>query len=71
AFAVGLGFAALGLAMLAPAVIIGAVAFGMSLLGCSIGPYLGRVAGKGAELLGGAILILIAFRILFEHIRPV
>lgn len=68
AFAVGLSFAALNVAILSPSVIIGIVAFLMTLLGTRVGPLIGQVAGKRAELLGGLILIFIGGRILIPHI---
>ena len=68
AFAVGISFAALQTAILFPAGVIGVVAFLMTLLGTKIGPPLGRLAGKKAELFGGLLLILIGVKILFEHI---
>jgi putative Mn2+ efflux pump MntP len=67
AFAVGLSFAALEMAILSPSVIIGIIAFLMTLLGTRIGPVVGQMAGKRAELLGGLILILIGIRIIVEH----
>lgn len=67
AFAVGISFAALQTAILFPAGIIGVVAFLMTLLGTKIGPPLGRLAGKRAELFGGMLLILIGVKILLEH----
>jgi putative Mn2+ efflux pump MntP len=68
AFAVGLSFAAIQQTILYPSMIIGAVAFVMTLFGTRIGPALGRIAGKRAELLGGLILILIGMKMLTEHI---
>lgn len=68
ALAVGMSLAALQAAILYPAVIIGIVAFLMTILGTRIGPLLGRMAGRGAELLGGSILILIGVKILWEHL---
>lgn len=68
AFAVGLSFAALQQDVLYPALIIGVVAFSMTFLGTMIGPVIGRIAGKGAEFLGGLILILIGIKILIEHL---
>jgi putative Mn2+ efflux pump MntP len=68
ALAVGLSFSALELSMLYPACIIGIVAFVMTYAGAWIGPHIGRKLGKGAELLGGVILILIGVKILFEHL---
>lgn len=68
AFAVGLSFAAIQQKIIYPSIIIGAVAFVMTLLGTKLGPAIGKVAGKRAELLGGLILILIGIKILTEHI---
>ena len=68
ALAVGLSFAALQVAILYPAVVIGLVAFFMTVLGVKIGPFLGRLAGKRAGLLGGLILILIGVKTLFDHL---
>ena len=68
AFAVGMSFAALQTSILYPAVVIGIVALVMTYLGTKIGPFLGRLAGKRAELFGGIILILIGAKILSEHL---
>jgi putative Mn2+ efflux pump MntP len=55
-------------AIVFPAIVIGVVAFIMTVLGMRVGPALGRVIGRRAELLGGAVLILIGIRILAEHL---
>ena len=68
AFAVGLSFAALQQKILYPCFIIGAVAFIMTFFGTKIGPGIGRIAGKRAELLGGLILIFIGIKILIDHL---
>jgi len=68
ALAVGLSLAALHVAILYPAVVIGLVAFFMTVLGVKIGPFLGRLAGKRAGLLGGLILILIGVKTLLDHL---
>ena len=68
AFAVGMSLAALQTAVLYPAVVIGIVAFLMTLLGTRVGPLLGRLAGKRAELFGGLLLILIGVKILLDHL---
>lgn len=68
ALAVGLSFAALHESILYPAVVIGFVAFLMTVLGAKLGPPLGQVIGKRAELAGGLILILIGIKILAEHL---
>lgn len=68
AFAVGLSFAAIQMRILYPAIIIGLIAFAMSFVGTKIGPAIGRMAGRKAELLGGLILIFIGIKILTEHL---
>lgn len=68
ALAVGLSLAVLHLDILYPAAVIGLVAFLMTALGSKIGPLLGRLAGKRAELSGGLILILIGIKILLDHL---
>jgi manganese efflux pump family protein len=66
--AVGLSLAALRVSIGFPAAIIGIVAFTMTILGMKLGPALGKVIGRRAELLGGVVLILIGIRILAEHL---
>lgn len=68
AFAVGLSFAAIQQKILYPSVIIGTVAFVMTFIGTKLGPVIGRIAGKRAELLGGLILIMIGVKILADHL---
>jgi putative Mn2+ efflux pump MntP len=68
AFAVGLSLGALQVSILFPAFVIGLVAFFMSMAGTRIGPLLGIVFGKRAEMLGGLILIGIGIKILIDHI---
>jgi len=68
ALAVGLSLAALRVAIVFPAVVIGVVAFTMTVTGMKIGPVLGKVIGRRAELLGGVILIVIGIKILADHL---
>lgn len=68
ALAVGLSLAALRVAIVFPAAVIGIVALAMTTLGMRLGPALGKVIGRRAELLGGAILILIGLKILADHL---
>lgn len=68
ALAVGLSFGALGMPVLLPATIIGVVCFSMTMAGAKIGPAIGKLAGEWAEAAGGVVLILIAVKILFEHL---
>ena len=69
ALAVGLSLSMLGLSIWFPAAVIGVVA----LLFTGVGLHLGRSVakaksiGKFAELLGGAVLIAIGGKILWEH----
>ncbi len=66
--AVGLSLAALRVAIVYPAAVIGVVAFLMTVIGMKLGPLVGRVVGKRAELAGGLILILIGIKILADHL---
>lgn len=68
ALAVGLSLAALHAAIIYPAVIVGLVAFSMSVIGVRIGPLVGIIVGKRAELAGGMILVIIGVKILSEHL---
>lgn len=68
ALAVGVSLAALHFSIVYPAVIIGMVAFSMSVVGVKIGPLIGIIMGKRAELLGGLILVLIGAKILSDHL---
>jgi putative Mn2+ efflux pump MntP len=66
--AVGLSLAALHTPILYPAAVIGVVAFGMTVIGLKLGPALGKVIGRRAELLGGLVLIAIGVKILVDHL---
>jgi putative Mn2+ efflux pump MntP len=68
ALAVGLSLAALHAPILYPAAVIGFVAFMVTASGTKVGPALGRLIGKRAELAGGLVLILIAIKILADHL---
>ena len=67
ALAVGLSFAAVGMTIWYPSAVIGVVAFLMTLLGTRLGPLIGQIVGRRAELVGGLILILIGIKILADH----
>lgn len=67
ALAVGLSLAALHVPVLYPAAVIGAVALTVTVLGTKIGPLLGLIVGKRAEFAGGLVLLLIAAKILADH----
>ena len=68
ALAVGLSIGFLEIGVLYPALVIGGVAFVMTLLGSRLGPVIGKVMGKRAELLGGVVLIIIGCKILIDHL---
>ena len=68
ALAVGLGLAALRVSVVYPSVVIGVVCFLLTAAGTRIGPALGRWAGKWAELAGAAVLVVIAAKILADHL---
>jgi putative Mn2+ efflux pump MntP len=69
ALAVGLSLAALRVAIVFPAAVIGVVTFTVTVIGMKIGPALGNVIGRRAELLGGTVLLLIGIKILIDHLE--
>ncbi len=68
ALAVGLSLAALHVTILYPAVVIGIICFLITAIGTKVGPLLGQVIGKRAELVGGLVLIGIGIKILIDHL---
>lgn len=68
ALAVGVTFAFLRVNILLSVAIIGIVTFTLSYIGVKIGNKFGVKYKYSAELFGGIILILIAFKILFDHL---
>lgn len=69
ALAVGLSFSFININIIIPAGIIGIITFFLSMTGLFIGKHVGNQFGKKAELLGAAILIFIAFRIVITHVK--
>ena len=67
ALAVGITFAMLKTAIMAPVVVIGSVTFVLSLAGVYIGEACGHFFEKKIEVVGGLILIGIGLRILLGH----
>jgi putative Mn2+ efflux pump MntP len=67
ALAVGLSLGVVRVGILYPAAVIGVTCFALTVLGALLGPVVGRVVGKRAELLGGIVLIGIGAKILAEH----
>lgn len=68
ALAVGVTFAFLQYDILPAITMIGLTTFTLSLIGVKAGNLLGNVFKSKAEFLGGAILIIIGFKILIEHL---
>jgi len=68
ALAVGLSFAFLNVNIALASPIIGAVAFMVTIIGFKLGTKATKSIGKRAEAIGGAILLVIALRILLSHI---
>jgi putative Mn2+ efflux pump MntP len=68
ALAIGLSYSILGSPILMPAAVIGAVTFALCLVGVEFGKRIGTRFERWAELIGGAVLILIGTRILVEHL---
>ena len=68
AFAVGISFAVLKVAIVTPALTIGAITFCTSFAGVLIGDKLGHLFEKKVEIAGGLILIGIGIRILITHL---
>jgi len=66
--AVGLSLGTMRLAVLYPATVIGVVTTLVTATASRIGPALGRLVGRMAELAGGAVLILIGVRVLITHL---
>jgi putative Mn2+ efflux pump MntP len=65
---VGLSLGTMRAAVLYPAAVIGVVCFLVTGLASRFGPVLDRIIGRRAELVGGAVLILIGVRILATHL---
>ncbi len=68
AFAVGVSFAFLNIAILEPVIIIGVITFILSLIGVYIGKNIGHLFENKIEIFGGLILIAIGLKILLENI---
>ncbi len=68
AFAVGVTFAFLNIAIILPILVIGLVTFILSFIGVYIGKNIGHLFENKMEIIGGVILIIIGFKILLENI---
>lgn len=65
AFAVGVGFSALGTGIVTASALIALTTFACSLVAVLVGCKFGDLLGNKAEIFGGAILILIGVKALF------
>ena len=68
ALAVGVSFACLRVQIIPAVCSIGAITFVCSVVGVKIGSRFGSRYRSKAELAGGIILVVMAFKILFEHL---
>ncbi len=68
ALAVGITFAFLQTPILPAVITIGVTTFGLSLAGVAIGHRFGTRFKHGAEVCGGAVLMLIGLKILLSHL---
>ncbi len=68
ALAVGISFAFLGVNIVVAACIIGVTTFALSFAGVFIGNFFGARFEKGANIVGGVVLIVIGLKILLEHL---
>ncbi len=68
ALALGISFAFLGTPLWRSVALIGVTTFAFSAVGLLIGKKVGNHFHKGAQILGGAILIAIGVKILLEHL---
>ena len=67
ALAVGLGLATLGIDVWYPSVIIGCVTMIVSTIGIVGGQRASRALGSRAQVVGGVVLLVIAFTVVFSH----
>ncbi|MDO5018397.1 MAG: manganese efflux pump MntP family protein [Lagierella massiliensis] len=68
ALAVGISLAAIRVQIIKPSIIIGIMTFGFSRIAVKLGYKFGAKYKKGSEIMGGAILVIIAIKILLEHL---
>lgn len=68
ALAVGISFAFLNVNIVSAIIIIAIITFILCMIGVYLGKALGKLFGAKAEIIGGAILIIIGIKILIEHL---
>lgn len=67
ALAVGIGFAVIKVDIFNAALSIGIITFINSIIGSNLGRKFGELFKQKAEILGGAILVIIGLKIFIEH----
>ena len=67
AFAIGITFSFREINIFFSVVIIGVITFFVSLFGVFLGKKVGFLISEKSEMIGGIILIVLAFKMLFEH----
>ena len=68
ALAVGITFAFLNVNIISSISIIAIITFIICMIGVYLGKVLGKIFGSKAEIVGGAILIIIGIKILIDHL---
>ena len=68
ALAIGITLVFLDVNIIKSSVLIGIITFILSTIGVKIGNIFGNKYEKKAQLIGGVILILLGFKVLFEHL---
>lgn len=68
ALAVGVTFAMIKVAIIAPVAVIGSITFLLCLVGVYIGDAFGHFFEKKIEIFGGLVLIAIGIKILIQHL---
>ena len=68
ALAVGVSFAFMNVSIVKSVVIIGLTTFVLSPIGALLGKKIGSAMGDKAQILGGAILIIMGTNILIQHL---
>lgn len=69
ALAVGITFAFLKVNIIPSIILIATITFVISIIGVKIGNNFGNKYEKKAQIIGGIILIIMSFKILFEHLK--
>ena len=69
ALAVGITFSFLKVSIFSSSLLIGIITFILSFMGIIIGSKFGERLGNKSQVVGGFILIVMAFKIVFEHLN--